>query len=155
LVKADSRARPWTGNYTQCLLSQYNNAMYVFGADSSDVSVSVVVVILDHSFNRTTLVLAQLGVSALTSTRMPVFSLPRLVAPLTSAENLHLQLRRRLLVHPIHILRPVHARQFALLLCPRSRHQRRLHSLRRHALPARHELGHHHGERVGAHMAGG
>ncbi|KAL7419792.1 hypothetical protein Q5752_005708 [Cryptotrichosporon argae] len=29
---------PWTGNQTQCLLSQYNNAMYVFGADASDVS---------------------------------------------------------------------------------------------------------------------
>ena len=31
---------PWTGNYSQCLLSQYNNAMYVLGGDSSDLSVS-------------------------------------------------------------------------------------------------------------------
>lgn len=30
---------PWTGNNTQCLLSQFNNAMYVLGGDSSDFSV--------------------------------------------------------------------------------------------------------------------
>ena len=30
---------PWTGNFTQCVLSA-ENAMYVFGADSSDLSVS-------------------------------------------------------------------------------------------------------------------
>ena len=30
---------PWTGNNTQCFLSQFNNAMYVLGADSSDFSV--------------------------------------------------------------------------------------------------------------------
>lgn len=29
---------PWTGQYTQCFLSQYNNALYVLGADSSDLS---------------------------------------------------------------------------------------------------------------------
>jgi len=29
---------PWTGNNTQCLLSEYNNAMYVTGADASDYS---------------------------------------------------------------------------------------------------------------------
>lgn len=29
---------PWTGNNTQCLLSQYNNAMYVLGGDASDLS---------------------------------------------------------------------------------------------------------------------
>ncbi|KAI9632354.1 uncharacterized protein MKK02DRAFT_40655 [Dioszegia hungarica] len=29
---------PWTGNTTQCLLSQFNNAMYVVGADASDAS---------------------------------------------------------------------------------------------------------------------
>ncbi|ORX36369.1 hypothetical protein BD324DRAFT_642541 [Kockovaella imperatae] len=29
---------PWTGQYTQCLQSQYNNAMYVLGADDSDLS---------------------------------------------------------------------------------------------------------------------
>lgn len=32
--------RPWTGNSTQCFLSQFNNAMYVLGADESDLSVS-------------------------------------------------------------------------------------------------------------------
>ncbi|CAK9786521.1 hypothetical protein CC85DRAFT_283117 [Cutaneotrichosporon oleaginosum] len=29
---------PWNGNYSQCLLSQNSNAMYVLGADSSDAS---------------------------------------------------------------------------------------------------------------------
>ncbi|OXB33434.1 hypothetical protein LQV05_001839 [Cryptococcus neoformans] len=29
---------PWTGNNTQCILSQTNNAMYVIGADSDDLS---------------------------------------------------------------------------------------------------------------------
>lgn len=34
-------SRPWTGNATQCMLSQFNNAMYVTGADASDFSVSI------------------------------------------------------------------------------------------------------------------
>lgn len=29
---------PWTGNTTQCLLSQYNNALYVLGGDASDLT---------------------------------------------------------------------------------------------------------------------
>lgn len=29
---------PWTGNATQCFLSQFNNAMYVLGADESDLT---------------------------------------------------------------------------------------------------------------------
>jgi hypothetical protein len=37
-------SRPWTGNSTQCFLSQFNNAMYVLGADSSDMSVSSLVI---------------------------------------------------------------------------------------------------------------
>lgn len=31
---------PWTGNNTQCFLSQYNNAMYVLNADAAAPSVS-------------------------------------------------------------------------------------------------------------------
>jgi hypothetical protein len=37
-------SRPWTGNSTQCFLSQFNNAMYVLGADSGDMSVSPLVI---------------------------------------------------------------------------------------------------------------
>jgi hypothetical protein len=50
MVQMNDGVRSWTGNYTQCLMSQYNNAMYVLGADSSDLSVSRVVPITVVSF---------------------------------------------------------------------------------------------------------
>ncbi|AAW45106.1 hypothetical protein CNBL2400 [Cryptococcus deneoformans B-3501A] len=42
---------PWTGNNTQCILSQTNNAMYVIGGDSDDLSSIYVYDFADDSWS--------------------------------------------------------------------------------------------------------